>query len=193
QTWEKTSAGSYRNTGRKKDSVSPEILFVERCIKWLKPGGRLGIVLPDGILGNPGDEYIRWWMMRNCWLIGSVKAPVELFVAEANVGILTSFVFLKKKTEEEIAAEDLGGVKDYPVFMALAEKVGFDRRGNALYKRMPDGEEIVEEVEEVERIRVGGKNITRTLRRRKKIVDDDLPFIVKAFKDFRSENVEPGK
>jgi len=191
--WERTEAGGFRDTGRRKDAVSPEILFVERCIKWLKPGGRMGIVLPDGILGNPGDEYIRWWILRHCWLIGSVKAPVELFVAEANVGILTSFVFLKKKTEEEINAEDLNGPKDYPVFMALAEKVGFDRRGSALYKRMPSGEEIVEEVEEVERIRVGGVNITRNLRRKKKIIDDDLPLIVDAFKKFRSENQEPGK
>ena len=139
--------------------MAPEVLFIERCYHWLKPGGRMGIVLPDGILGNPGDEYIRWWLLRHCWVLASVDLPVEVFIVEANVNILTSLLFLKKKTHQEMQAEDLGAKKDYPVFMAVAEKVGFDRRGNTLYKRSPDGEEILEEVEHKERVRVGGRSI----------------------------------
>lgn len=190
--WERTDNGGFRDKGTRKDAVSPEILFIERCIKWLKPGGRMGIVLPDGILGNPGDEYIRWWMMRHCWVLGSVDLPVESFIVEANVNILTSLLFLKKKTQEEIDAADLNGEPEYSVFMAVAEKVGFDRRGNTLFKRRPDGEEIVEEVEESERIRIGGENVERVLRRRKKIVDDDLPLIAEAFRAFRKKHQEPG-
>lgn len=155
-TWGRTEDGGFRKTERRKDAVSPEILFIERCVQWLKPGGRIGIVLPDGILGNPGDEYIRWWIMRYCWVLGSVDLPVESFIVEANVNILTSLLFLKKKTTQEIEAIDLNDEPEYPVFMAVAEKVGFDRRGNTLYKRRPDGEEIVQEVEEKETIRVGG-------------------------------------
>lgn len=192
-TWERTEDGGFRRTERKKDAVSPEILFIERNIQWLKPGGRMGIVLPDGILGNPGDEYIRWWIMRHCWVMASVDLPVESFIVEANVNILTSLLFLKKKTQAEIDAADLGEEPEYAVFMAVAETVGFDRRGNILYKRRPDGEEIVEEVEEVERIRLRGKNITRRLRRKRKIVDDNLPLIAKEFKKFRAENPEPGQ
>jgi hypothetical protein len=52
-------------------SVAPEVLFIERCVDWLKAGGRMGIVLPDGILGNPGDEYIRWWTLRHTWVLAS--------------------------------------------------------------------------------------------------------------------------
>jgi type I restriction enzyme M protein len=116
----------------------------------------MGIVLPDGILGNPGDEYIRQWILRRCWVLASVDLPVEVFIVEANVNILTSLLFLKKKTQQEIQSEDLGERRDYPVFMAVAEKVGVDRRGNTLYKRSPEGEELVEDFEEMERIRVGG-------------------------------------
>ena len=145
--WERTEDGGFRNTGRLQGSVAPEVLFIERCVDWLKPGGRMGIVLPDGILGNPGDEYIRWWILRHSWVLASIDLPVEVFIVEANVNILTSLLFLKKKTEQEIQAEDLGQREDYPVFMAVAEKVGFDRRGNTLYKRSPDGEEILEDVE----------------------------------------------
>lgn len=189
--WERTETG-FRDKGTRRDAASPEILFIERTIKWMKPGGRMGIVLPDGILGNPGDEYIRWWIMRHCWVLASVDLPVESFIVEANVNILTSLLFLKRKTQTEIDAADLDGEPEYSVFMAVAEKVGFDRRGNTLYKRRPDGEEIVEEVEEVERIRIGGENVERTLRRRKKILDDDLPEIAKAYQAFREENEEPG-
>lgn len=184
-------------------AVAPEVLFIQRAVDWLKPGGRMGIVLPDGILGNPGDEYIRRWILRHCWVLASIDLPVEVFIVEANVNILTSLLLLKKKPQSVIQAEDLGKRTDYPVFMAVAEKVGFDRRGNTLYKRSPDGEELLEEVEEVERIRTNGKFVERRLRRKKRIVDSDLPFyreggglvegpIAAAYQEFRKKNKEPG-
>lgn len=192
RTWERTDGGGFRNTGRLQGSVAPEVIFIERCVQWLKPGGRMGIVLPDGILGNPGDEYIRWWVLRHCWVLASVDLPVEVFIVEANVNILTSLLFLKKKTDEEIRAEDLGQNIEYPVFMAVADKVGFDRRGNTLYKRGPDGEALVEEVELRERIRVNGQSVVRVLRRKEKSIDDDLPRIADAYRAFRAEHAEPG-
>lgn len=189
--WQPTENGGFRKTDRRKDAVSPEILFIERCVQWLKQGGRMGIVLPDGILGNPGDEYIRWWLMQECWVLGCVDLPVESFIVEANVNILTSLLFLKKKTDTEKDAIAIGGEPEYPVFMAVAEKVGFDRRGNTLYERHPDGEEKVIEEEVEERIRINGHNVVRKLKRRSKILDDDLPKIAKAWKEFRANNPEP--
>lgn len=152
----------------------------------------MGIVLPDGILGNPGDEYIRWWIMRHAYVLGSVDLPVECFIVEANVNILTSLLFLKKKTAEEISAEDVSGPKDYPVFMAVAEKVGYDRRGNTLYKRSPDGEEILEDVEKDEKVRHNGEWVTRPLTRKQRILDDDLPVIAEEYRKFREKHAEPG-
>ncbi len=189
--WERTPEGEYLNSGRTQSSVAPEVLFIERCLQWLKPGGRMGIVLPDGILGNPATEYIRWWILRNCWLLASIDLPVESFIVEANVNILTSLLFFKKKTDQEKRAEALGAFIDYPVFMAVAEKVGFDRRGNTLHKRSPDGEELVQEVEKVERVRVGGQFVERILRRKEKKVDDDLPVIAEEYRKFRQANLEP--
>lgn len=182
--WEKTEHGGFRNTGRVQGSVAPEVLFIERCYHWLKPGGRMGVVLPDGILGNPSDEYIRWWLLRHCWVLASVDLPVEVFVVEANVNILTSLLFLQRKTRQQLQSEDLGKEPDYRVFMAVAEKVGFDRRGNTLFKKGPDGEDIVQEVEHRERVRVGGQSIVRILRRKDKIIDDDLPRIAEAYHNF---------
>jgi type I restriction enzyme M protein len=190
--WERTPDGNFRRTGKRQGSVAPEILFIERCLEWLKPGGRMGIVLPDGILGNPAAEYIRWWILRHSWVLASIDLPVEVFIVEANVNILTSLLFLKKKSIEEVRAEDLGGAVDYPVFMAVAENVGFDRRGNKLYARTPDGEEIVKMEEETESIRIGGRVVERKLRRPKKILLDDLPVIAEKYREFRSKYPEQG-
>lgn len=186
--WEPDGESGFRKTGALKSSVAPEILFIERCLKWLKPGkGRMGIVLPDGILGNPAAEYIRWWIMREAQVLASVDLPVEAFIAEANVNILTSLLFLRRKSEEEKRAEALGGTEEYPVFMAVADKVGFDRRGNKLYKRTPDGEEIVRLRRYVERIRIGGRFVERTLTRSEKIEDNDLPVIAEKYREFLKE------
>lgn len=183
--WEPDGEGGFRNTGALKSSVAPEILFIERCLKWLKPGvGRMGIVLPDGILGNPAAEYIRWWIMREAQVLASVDLPVEAFIAEANVNILTSLLFLRRKSEEEKYFETLNGPKEYPVFMAVADKVGYDRRGNKLYKRTPDGEEIVEPREYIERLRIGGRIVERTLVRNEKVEDNDLPMIAAEYREF---------
>lgn len=190
--WERTEDRGFRKTESRQGSVAPEILFIERCLQWLRPGGRMGIVLPDGILGNPGDEYIRWWMMRHAYVLASVDLPVECFIVEANVNILTSLLFLKKKTVEEIAAEDVSGPKDYPVFMAVAEKVGYDRRGNTLYKRSPDGEEILEDVAKEEKVRIAGEWVTRTLTRKQRVLDDDMPVIAEEYRKFRQKHPVPG-
>lgn len=184
QDWEKLEDGNFRMTGRRASKVAPEILFVERCLQWLKPGGRLAIVLPNGILGNPSTEYIRWWIMRKAWVLASVDLPVEAFIVEANVNILTSVLLLKKKTEREIRDEQLGAEREYPIFMAVAEKVGFDRRGNPLFKRQPDGEEKMVQKTFVERVGQNHKVVTRTVQRRVKEVDDDLPDIASTYRAF---------
>jgi len=187
--WEPDGEGGFRKTCSVKISVAPEILFIERCLKWLKTGtGRLGMVVPDGILGNPAADYIRWWIMREAQILASVNLPVEAFIAEANVNILTSLLFLRRKSEREKRVEALSRAKDYPVFMAVADRVGFDRRGNKLFKRTPDGEEVLEPREYTERIRINGRMIERTLVRNEKVEDNDLPMIAVKYREFLQEH-----
>jgi type I restriction enzyme M protein len=190
--WSRSDDGRWMEQTATHNAVAPEILFIEQSIKWLRPGGRMGIVLPNGILGNPGDEYIRRWILRHCWVLACVEVPVEAFIVEANVGILTSLLFLKKKTEEEMDAEAQGHVKEYPIFMAVAERAGVDRRGNPLYKRNPDGtEKLVTSVVE-EKVKTNGNF---EVRRRQVVgpeLDDDFPAIGDAYEEFRKRNPEPG-
>ena len=190
--WSRTGDGQWMEQTSTQNAVAPEILFIEQSVRWLRPGGRMGIVLPNGILGNPGDEYIRRWILRNCWLLACVEVPVEAFIVEANVGILTSLLFLKKKTETEMDAEAQGHVKEYPIFMAVAEKAGVDRRGNVLNKRNPDGtEKMVTRVYE-ERVKTNGHFENRQRKIIEPEIDDDFPAIGDAYEAFRKKNQEPG-
>jgi len=195
QSWSRDrETGQVAASSRDIPAMAPEQLFIQRAVQWVREGGRIGIVLPNGILSNPGptDEAIRRWILENCWVLASVELPVETFVAEANVNILTTLLFLKKKTEQEKMAATMGAQQDYPVFMAIAEKVGVDRRNNPVYRRHPDGEIILEEQREVERIRINGKDVVRTLVRKRKAIDNDLPEIAAAYRRFRERHPEPG-
>ncbi|TXC95214.1 N-6 DNA methylase [Streptomyces sp. ISID311] len=175
-------------------SMAPEQLFIQRAIEWVKPGGRIGIVLPNGILSNPGptDEAIRRYILEHCWVLASVELPVETFIVDANVNILTTLLFLKKKTDQEVRNYRMKTEHDYPVFMAVAEKVGFDRRGNELYKLHPDGTKVMEASVEMERLRIGDKVVTRPLKRSKPVIDNDLPVIAEKYREFRAKYPVPG-
>ena len=181
-------------SGKYVSSVAPETLFIEKCVKWLRPGGRMAIVLPNGLLSNPGDgaAAIRQWILQHCWVLASIEIPIEAFIVEANVNIHTSVLFLKKKTEAEIKEERLAGPKDYPVFMAVAETAGFDRRGNTLYKRAPDGTEIVETTTVIEKIRVNGGIVEREIPTSEKVEDNDLKLVGEKYRTFRHKYPEPG-
>jgi type I restriction enzyme M protein len=72
--------------------------------------------------------------------------------------------------------------------MAAADKVGIDRRGNKLYKRTPDGEEILENRKYTERLRIGGRIEERTLIRNEKVADNDLPVIAEKYREFLKEH-----
>jgi|WetSurMetagenome_2_1015567.scaffolds.fasta_scaffold34060_2 type I restriction enzyme M protein len=176
--------------------VAPEILFLERCVKLLKPGtGRLCIVVPDGLLGNPDDEYIRYWLLKHCEVLALVDMPVELFLPK--VGMQTHLVFLRRKSTEEMNEESLSGKpKDYPIFMAIAKKVGKDRRGNPVYKRDQDGRAL-DQFRDFK-----GMDLYQVYRRSTvlqfepevdehgRMIDDDLPFIAKAYHEFLEQNVK---
>lgn len=190
--WSRDDSGQWLEQTASQNAVAPEILFIEQSLRWLKPGGRMGIVLPNGILGNPGDEYIRRWILKNCWVLACVEVPVEVFIVEANVGILTSLLFLKKKTDPEMDAEAQGHAKEYPIFMAVAEKAGVDRRGNVLYRRNPDGSEKMRtRIDEI-KVKTNGHFEIRKRTLIEPEIDDDFPNIGDAYEAFRVKTSEPG-
>jgi type I restriction enzyme M protein len=108
---------------------SPQILFLERCLQLLKPGGRMGIVLPESILGNPSYEYIVAFMQKHMIIRGIVTMPESLFKTSGKGGTHTkvSVLFLEKKNGSTKKASD--------VFMADVKWCGHDSRGNPTLRK----------------------------------------------------------
>lgn len=82
-------------------STSTEILFIERCLNLLKPGGRMGIVLPEGVLNNSRLQKTREFIESRAKIVLITSIPQNAFIA-SGVNIKPSIVFLKKFTEEEL-------------------------------------------------------------------------------------------
>lgn len=167
-----------------KFSDAPEVLFIEACYNLLKPGGKIAIVLPDGILGNPNTLPVREWILENFKILASVDLAVEAFLPQ--VGVQASLLFLEKKTHlaRSIARET---DEDYEVFMAIAEKLGKDRRGNPIYLRDEDGAEILFTVDT--KYVTTSKNNEKEVkirREKQKKLDDDLPKIVFEYINFKN-------
>ncbi len=89
--------------GKDKPNRPTEILFLERCLQLLRPGGRMGIVLPDGNLNNPSLSWLRRWAEGNARLLAIVSLPEETF-RSAEATVKASLVFLRKFTETDVAA-----------------------------------------------------------------------------------------
>jgi len=141
--WENDKkTGTWKKTDRFQSSVPPEILFIERCTQFLVPGGRMGIILPDSILGSPGLGYIREWLIQNHRIVASIDLHVDTF--QPRNGTQTSVLFLQKKTKVQKDTEQKSGqMADYNIFMAMVERIGHDKRGNPLFKRDKEGNEIL--------------------------------------------------
>jgi len=109
------------NKGAKK-GVPPQILFIERCTQLLKIGGKMGIVLPDGIYGNDQLGYIRQFLKDNFKILAIIDVPKETF--QPNTSTKTTILIGEKKKPEEVIDDA------HQVFMAICETCGHDRRGN---------------------------------------------------------------
>jgi type I restriction enzyme M protein len=86
-----------KNAGSK---TKTEILFLERCLALLKPGGRLGIVLPEGIFNNPSLSYVREFCENRAFIRAVVSLPQETFLS-SGASVKASLLFMQKFTERE--------------------------------------------------------------------------------------------
>ncbi len=181
--WSKTEDGRWQMESNVRNAMEPEVLFVERCVKLLKPGtGKLGIVLPDSILSNPGYAFIRYWILQNCQVLASVDLPVETFLPRT--GTQTSVLILRRKSDQEKLMESMSGqMLPYEIFMANVKKVGKDRRGSFIYKKDEKGREIVDRSLYKPFAESNILDFLPTVETTGRIVDDELPSVAKLFSD----------
>lgn len=191
RVWQKTDGGLMEPTDAVQSSVSPEILFIERCWQFLKPGGRMAIVLPDAILGAPGLLYVRHWLLTRCRLVASVDLHPDTF--QPHTGIQTSVLMLVKKSPGEIAAEARAGrLRDYGVFMAEVRAIGHDKRGNTVWRRDEDGEILLfqPDARKVRRMdRTAAGTVTARALPRGPRHDDDTGAVADEFGEWKAREV----
>ncbi len=152
--WNRTYDNEWEATRNVLPGQSPEILFIERCLKLLRPGGRMAIVLPDGLLQNVSNSHIRFWIRSQAKVLGVVSISQEAFVPYGT-GIKTSLLFLQKLPADANR-----------VFMAQVKKIGYDVKGQPIYKRDERGKPL--------RTPAGLP-----------LIDDDIDEIVRAYRRFQ--------
>ena len=163
--WKQEKDGRWIKTNKISDGQIPEILFIERSIQLLAKDGRMAIVLPNGILNNSSLGYVREFIKQNSRILAVVSLPVGTFMS-AGANPQSSVLFLQKLSKE--AVEELNK-KDYPIFMAIVEKIGYDlttKTAPPIYKRDEKGEYLTD-------------------KEGNRILDTDIPEIIEAFKAFK--------
>ena len=106
----------------------PQILFIERCVQLLIDGGKLGIVLPEGIFGNPSDRYIWDFLKSNGKILGIISLDQNTF--QPYTCNKTSILFFQK-------LKDIPS--DYKIDFAIIDNVGHDKDGKTQYILNKDG------------------------------------------------------
>lgn len=144
--------GGWKKTNEIKET-EPQILFLELCLNLLRDGGRLAIVLPDGMFGNPTDGYIREWIKDKAEILAVIDCSHNTFMPYTHTK--TSVLILKKwgKTRQ----------KNYPIMMSIVEKCGHDTRGKEIYKKNEEDEEILDE-EFSKATEIYKKNLNRVIK-----------------------------
>ena len=121
------------NKNKPRTSQKTEILFIELCVEFLKPGtGKMAMILPDGILNNNSLQYVRNYIFKTCQILAIISLPKKTF-RHYGTGVKSSILVVRKKRKDET-------LNNYPIFMAIAEHVGYDTTG----RETPDQNDLPE-------------------------------------------------
>lgn len=119
--------------GKWQKKVGRDILFIERNLNFLKPGGRMAVVLPQGRFNNSSDKYIRDFIAERCRILAVVGLHGNVF--KPHTGTKTSVLFVQKWDDELCPKKD-----DYPIFFATMQKPSKDNSGEKIYVKDENGE-----------------------------------------------------
>lgn len=121
--------------GKGKKRIERDILFVERCIELLKPGGRLAIVLPHNKFGGKSFDYLRKWIINKARILAVVALGRNTFLPHTHQK--ASILFLKKiQPPSELKS-------DYNIFFAVSEKDGKNSKGQAITRKSAPKEKSI--------------------------------------------------
>jgi type I restriction enzyme M protein len=126
-SWKRDRENRWQKTTQLQSRVSPQILFVERLLSLVRPGGRVGVVLPESLISGKSYRHVVQYMRDTAYLRAVIGMPEDLFKTSGKGGTHTKvcLLLLEKKLEAERICEPV-------VFMAEAQWCGNDSRGRAI-------------------------------------------------------------
>ena len=129
--WQK--ADNTWTKGKPKDKEAPQILFIERCLQFLKVGGKVAIILPEGTFGNPTDRYIWNFLLKRTKIEAIISLPRETF--QPHTPFKTSVLILKKEPPPQ----------DYEIFMGIAKTCGHNKNGKPIFTVNENKQSIIDD------------------------------------------------
>ena len=123
--------------GKYQSKVGRDILFIERNLNFLKPGGRMAIVLPQGRFNNSSDKYIRDFITERCRILAVVGLHRNVF--KPHTGTKTSVLFVQKWDDKLCPKKE-----DYPIFFATMQEPSKDNSGDKIFVKDKDGLPILD-------------------------------------------------
>lgn len=123
--------------GKWQSKVGRDVLFIERNLNFLKPGGRMAIVLPQGRFNNSTDRYIRDYIAEHCRILAVVGLHGNVF--KPHTGTKTSVLFVQKWDDELCPKKE-----DYPIFFATMQESSKDNSGEKIYVKDEKGNNILD-------------------------------------------------
>jgi type I restriction enzyme M protein len=109
------------------EGVPPEMLFFERCLQWIAPGGRIGIVMPKSFLDTRTYFPVRKLLLSKYRLLGVVNCHKNTF--QPHTGVRTCLTFIERPHEGEKVSDK------YDIFLAISKKIGQDSEGMPIFTR----------------------------------------------------------
>jgi len=139
----KMADGTYRKVKvKQQNTMGRDILFIERNLNFLKPGGRMAIVLPQGRFNNSSDKDIREYLADRCRILAVVGIHGNVF--KPHTGTKTSVLFLQKWNDDPKAGPLCPRVEDYPIFFATMQEPSKDNSGDKIYRSQGDGTPLLD-------------------------------------------------
>ena len=136
--------GTYRKVKIKNQSnVGRDILFIERNLSFLKPGGRMAVVLPQGRFNNSSDKALREYLAAHCRILAVIGLHGNVF--KPHTGTKTSVLLVQKWNDDTKAGTPCPRVDDYPIFFATMKEPSKDNSGDKIYRSAPDGSPLLDE------------------------------------------------
>ena len=123
--------------GKYQSKVGRDILFIERNLNFLKPGGRMAIVLPQGRFNNSSDKYIRDFITERSRILAVVGLHGNVF--KPHTGTKTSVLFVQKWDDKLCPKKE-----DYPIFFATMGEPSKDNSGDKIFVKDKDGLPILD-------------------------------------------------